>query len=347
MSLAAIELNDAAVALARDGELLSESPGFALIEKDALVVGDDARRRARLEPRLVSTRFWCRLSNDAVFPAAPAGATFADLARAHVSRVWTSAGQGADGVILVVPGSFGRRRLGLLLGIAEQLSLPVCGLVDSALAACRSPAGEGLIVHVDVHLHGAVITGIEASDTLRRVFTHDIEGHGLVQLYDGWMKLIADSFVQTTRFDPLHRAQSEQAIYDRLSPWLSTLVAQASMGIEMVARDGGTHVIRLTRDRVVECAREFYVRLAADIGERCGGRPFALQLSHGAARLPGLAAALQPAADGPAVILPAGAGALGALERARAITGGDRHNTLTLSLPRDAFAAHGTIETSR
>ena len=347
MSFAAIELNDAAVALARDGELLSESPGFALIEKDTLLVGDDARRRARLQPRSVSTQFWSRLSNDPVFPATPAGVTFADLAREHVSRVWASAGQGVDGVILVVPGSFERGQLGLLLGIAEQLSLPVCGLVDSALAACRSPAGEGLIVHVDVHLHGAVITGIEASDTFCRVFAHDIEGHGLVQLYERWITLIAELFVQTTRFDPLHRAPSEQAIYDRLPLWLSTLVAQASMGIEMAARDGGVHVIRLTRDRVVECARDFYARVAADISELCGGRPFALQLSHGAARLPGLAAALQPAADGPAVILPAGAGALGALERAAGVTHADWQNTLTLSLPRDALAAHGTIETSR
>ena len=347
MSLAAIELNDAAVALARDGELLSESPGFALVEKDTLLVGDDARRRARLEPRSVSTRFWSRLSNDPVFPATPAGVTFADLALAHVSSVWASAGEGVDGVILAVPGSFERAQLGLLLGIAEQLSLPVCGLVDSALAACRSPVGKGLVVHVDVHLHAAVITGIEASETFRRTFSHAIEGNGLVQLYDGWITLIAELFVQTTRFDPLHRAQSEQAIYDRLPLWLSTLAAQTSMGIEMEARDGGVHVIRLTRDRVVECARDFYTRLAAGIGELCSGRPFALQLSHGAARLPGLAAALQPAADGPAVILPAGAGALGALERAAGVTDADWQNTLTLSLPRDAIAAHGTVETSR
>ena len=347
MSLAAIELNDAAVALARDGELLSESPGFALMEEDTLRLGDDARCRARLAPRSVSTRFWSRLSNDSVFPAAPAGVTFADLAQAHVSSVWASAGEDVDGVILVVPGSFERAQLGLLLGIAEQLSLPVCGLVDSALTACRLPAGTGLVVHVDVHLHGTVITGIEAGETFRRTFAHHTDGHGLVELYDEWITLIAEQFVHTTRFDPLHRAQSEQAIYDRLPLWLSTLVAQASMGIEMEARDGGVHVIRLTQARVVACATDFYARLAADIGELCSGRPFALQLSHGAARLPGLAAALQPAADGPAVILPAGAGALGALERAAGVTHGGWQNTLTLSLPRDAIAAHGVVETTR
>ena len=347
MSLAAIELNDAAVALARDGEMLTESPGFALIEQDTLLVGDDALRRARLQPRLVSTRFWDRLSNDPVFSAAPASATYADLARAHVSSVWTSAGQGVDGLILVVPGSFERRQMGLLLGIAEQLALPVRGMVDSALAACRPPAGEGLIIHVDVHLHGTVVTGVEMGDTRRRVFTHNIKGSGLVQLYDGWIKLIADLFVQTTRFDPLHRAESEQAIYDRLPLWLSTLVAQRSMGIEMVAWDGGVHVIRLTQARVVECARDFYGRLAADIGELCGGRPFALQIAHGAARLPGLAARLQSAADDPAVILAAGAGALGALDHASSIADGSRRNTLTVSLPRDAFAERGGAESFR
>ena len=257
MSLAAIELTDAAVALARDGELLSESPGFALMEEDTLRLGDDARCRARLAPRSVSTRFWSRLSNDSVFPAAPAGVTFAELAQAHVSSVWASAGEGVDGVILAVPGSFERAQLGLLLGITEQLSLPVCGLVDSALTACRLPAGKGLVVHVDVHLHGTVITGIEAGETFRRTFAHHTDGHGLVELYDEWITLIAEQFVHTTRFDPLHRAQSEQAIYDRLPLWLSTLVAQASMGIEMEARDGGVHVIRLTQDRVVACATDF------------------------------------------------------------------------------------------
>ena len=74
MGYAAIELNDVAVTLARDGALLSQSPGFALLEQDTLLVGDDALRQARLKPRLISTRFWDRLSNDPVFPAA--GASF-------------------------------------------------------------------------------------------------------------------------------------------------------------------------------------------------------------------------------------------------------------------------------
>ncbi len=104
------------------------------------------------------------------------------------------------------------------------------------------------------------------------------------------------------------------------------------------------HVIRLARSRLVECAREFYGRLGAEIGELCGGRPCALQLSDGAARLPGLAAALLSVVDGPAVPLPSGAGALGALRRAWQITDEGRSNFLTVSVPRDAFAGHETAE---
>ncbi len=39
MSTAAIELNDSGFAIVRDGALLPESPGYAVLEGDQLVVG--------------------------------------------------------------------------------------------------------------------------------------------------------------------------------------------------------------------------------------------------------------------------------------------------------------------
>jgi hypothetical protein len=338
MDFAAIELNDASVTLARDGLLRAQSPGYALIEQDVLTVGEPALRQARLKPRMVSTRFWDRLSTDPVFPAIPTGFSFADLARAHLSHVWAQGGHDTGGLILVVPGYFERRQLGLLLGIAEQLTLPVCGMVDSGLAACSPHAEEGLVVHVDIHLHRSVITGIEVHDEARRIFHRSLDGHGLVQLFDGWVRLIADSFVQTTRFDPLHRADSEQAIYDRLPSWLAALKEQDAMGVQMAARDGGVHVTRLTRSQFVEHARGFYARLGSAIGELCGERSSTLHLADAAARLPGLAEALCSPVDRAARLLPSGAGALGALRHASQIADGGWRNTLTVRLPRHVLA---------
>lgn len=338
MGFAAIEFNDTGIALARDGVLLAQCPGYALLDNDRLLVGEEALRQSRLKPRLTSTRFWQRLSNDPVLPSTPTGASFADVARAHLSQLWARGGQQADKLILVVPGSFERQQLGLLLGIAEQLELPVRGMVDSALVACRARACEELIVHVDIHLHRLVVTGVALGDTAQRLFYRSLEGCGLIQLYDRWIRLIADLFVRTTRFDPLHRAQSEQAIYDRLPIWLAALGVQGSMGIEMAARDGGMHAIRLNRSQIVESVRDIYVRLATLIEELRAERPFSLQLADGVFRLPGLSAALGSLTRDQAIALPPGAAALGALRRAAQITAGGWRNTLTVSLARDAVA---------
>ncbi len=47
MPTVAIELNDAGVTTARQGTLLPESPGYALVDGEHLVVGAEARDRAR------------------------------------------------------------------------------------------------------------------------------------------------------------------------------------------------------------------------------------------------------------------------------------------------------------
>jgi hypothetical protein len=309
-----------------------------------MLVGEEALRQARLKPRLVSTRFWERLGNDPVFPASAMTPSFADLARAHLSRIWSSAGSDVDGLILVVPASFEPRRLGLLLGIAEQLARPVRAMVDSALVGCRGPVDEDLIVHVDIHLHRTVVTGVELGTTVRRTFHRSLEGQGLIQLYDTWIRCIAAIFVQTTRFDPLHRAQTEQAIYDRLPRWLAAFATQDSMLVELTAQNGAAHTIRLSRDQMVECATEFYGRLAQTIEELCGGRPCSLQLSDGAARLPGLAASVTSAAGQSALSLPSGAGAIGALQHSAQWSEETWNNTLTVSLPREVFAGQWARE---
>ena len=74
---------------------------------------------------------------------------------------------------------------------------------------------------------------------------------------------------------------------------------------------------------------------------------FVLELEENAASIPGLADSLPGGIAGPVVKLPPGAGALGALRRAPWIVQPDWRNTLTVSLPRDAFAAHEAVEQSR
>ena len=203
---------------------------------------------------------------------------------------------------------------------------------------------EDLIVHVDIHLHRTVVTGVELGTTVRRSVHRSLEGQGLIQLYDAWVRCIAAIFVQTTRFDPLHRAQTEQAIYDRLPRWLAAFAMQDSMTVEMTAQNGATHTARLSREQMIGCATGFYVGLAQTIEGLCGGRPFSLQLSDGAARLPGLAASITSAVGQSALSLPAGAGAIGALQHGTLWSDSTWNNSLTVSLPREVFAGQWATE---
>ena len=66
--LLALELSDAGILVRGSSETppaaAAASPGFALLESGTLVVGTEARDRARLRPRLIHNRFWDRLGTE-------------------------------------------------------------------------------------------------------------------------------------------------------------------------------------------------------------------------------------------------------------------------------------------
>src|SRR5690606_8064319 len=109
-------------------------PGFAHVERGRIVTGEEARRVSRLKPRQTSSRFWSALSLDAGSAGADVGKSAAELAYAQLDAIWKRTGSGAEDVVLVVPGGYGREQLGLLLGLAQECEIPVRALVDAAVA---------------------------------------------------------------------------------------------------------------------------------------------------------------------------------------------------------------------
>ena len=111
--------------LAEGGAVLGPSPGCALVEGDVPLFGEEALRRSRLCPRLVASDFWSRLDAAPLGPPFPDGLSAADLVHGHLESLWAKAEAGTDEVVLAVPGVYDERQLGLLLGIAQALSMPV------------------------------------------------------------------------------------------------------------------------------------------------------------------------------------------------------------------------------
>ena len=357
MSLLAVELNDAGLLLARSGSdgipvLAGEdSPGLAVLHEGRVHVGSDAVPRYRIAPLHAQNRFWQALSLDALPWSARGIATAADLAHAHLSTVLAAeARHGADELLIAVPPGYTREQLGLLVGVANECGVSVRGLVDAGLAAVATVAPAPCLLHLDLQLHQATATLIEASridGMLRRTRYELLPGAGVLALRQTMAESIATAFVRETRFDPLHQAASEQRLHDLLPSWLQSL-AMADETVAEIELGATTHRISLTRaqlEAVVEPLSDDIVRLVQMA--RPPGAALHLCFSPRVASIPGLVSRLAALRDCLLVELAQGAPAIGALRAAAAIVRPANAITLVHRLPlADAQDATATAEAS-
>ncbi len=280
-----LELNDIAVTVhGRDGGEVA-SPPFASLHSGSVITGDAARSQARLLPRQTNSRFWQRLGIEPL-PGAAAGVRHhADLAYAHLRHLHELAG-GPDRLLLAVPESFERQQLGILLGLIEQCPFDAAGIVDAAVAACAGADLHGRVTHLDLQLHQAVLTRLQADDEVVRERVDVIPDAGLQRLLDGWARMIADRFIEQCRFDPLHDAGTEQGLYDRLGGWLGASAAEEE---QMIALESGgiVHRAKLRRSELLDSAEVCFRQWREALQDGS-----AVVLSHRIAELPGFAAGL-------------------------------------------------------
>jgi hypothetical protein len=344
----AIELNDAGIlALDETGLLAPASPGYALVDGGALRTGTDALDRARLKPRQVNNRFWDRLDTTPLSPPFPDGLSDADLAHTHLKQLWDSLQSAAGGVILAVPGWRSDAQLGLALGIARSCQIPVTGLIDAGLAACARGYPGHTLLHVDLELHRTVLTELEQDQEIVRRRVEVTQHAGLVSLHEAWVKLIAETFIQRTRFDPLHAAATEQQLYHRLPHWLELLRGGESAVVAMKAA-GKEHSVELTRQQAVAAVNPLYEHILQLVGLlKRAGEPATVLLSHRMAELPGLEARISELQDTEIVTLPAAAAADGALCHAEDLESRDETLPFVTRIPRTSRRIEQLVPRSR
>jgi len=325
MSLLGLELSDAGIMVATNDSvgLLQvdgadrESPGFALSEGSRLLVGRTAEDKAHLHPRRFNNIFWSQLSTEPLKQPSPYAQNHAEMAYTHLAQIWENIKGHGDELVMAVPGFLDRDQLGLLLGIAEELSIPLKGIVALPVAASSTPSPGRMLLHLDIHLHGSEVNLLEQGKSLNLKDSVTAEGQGLHNLHREWVETIAAEFVRTTRFDPLHRADFEQALYNRLPSILAALQHDPLVMCEMTAGPK-THRVSLSRDLLIQKSEATFselLRLIKDIRERYGGasQPVTLQLTHRISRLPGCKEMLAKMPDTQVIELEPGAGALGVL----------------------------------
>ena len=333
MAQIAVHLNDAGISVQDEKRILYREPGFALLDNDQLTTGIAAFAQARVKPRYINNAFWSDLQTVPLKDRRFHHLSAADIVSRQLEQIWR--GKSADAIVVAVPSYMTTANLSLFLGIASELRIPVAGMVDAAVAATRREYQGAVPVHVDISLHGALLTRLAQSGQASVDRTAVVDECGMIALYDTWIALIAETFVKQSRFDPLHTAETEQMLQDNLQGWLATAAGHDTVTMELDYR-GIKHAVELESLELIAAAAPIYHRIVSSLRAlyQADETP-ALQLSDRAARMPGLADILTARVGGDIYLLEAGATTRGLLTRCRDLKAGDAAVSLVRTLPWD------------
>ena len=335
MTILGIELNDAAIS-AVDGQSAPVSaPGYAVVKDGDILVGFDAWKSARLHPKQTTNRFWRDLSDQPLPRLMHGGVSAADLVHTQLQDLCAGFAPRVEGAVFAVPAHWSPDQLGLLLGIAEDLAIPVNGLVDSAVAATRREYRGSDLLNLDASLHELTISRMLQAGKTSVGERRAVDLVGIEGLERVCAEFIARRFVEGTRFDPLHDGKSEQYLYDQMHFWLDDLNRETVLALT-VEFGGNEFATTLNRSELAERVIEYIEPVIQQVRSLLSvGVPAAVQVSDRLAVFPGFVEAMARLSRATVFILEPAAAALGALHRAGSLASTEGGIRLTTALPWD------------
>lgn len=311
-----------------DGHGVQDWPGFAYYDGQKYLFGRAAEDQWFVHPRRVAHTFWARLAHEpsTIGPAGKPAAS-SELAfhffRRFAERVIVSSP--ADRMILAVPGAYLKdtateeEKIGLLLGIAGELKLPLAGIVDLACAALCDPRAPGFnpalpVVMLDLHLESADVTLLTTDERLERKDFIQLPQSGYAQLLKHLTGTTGNRFLRHTAFDILEDGRIEQTFFRQTKEFLLSGAAEHRFQINTASR---TYEMLAKREQLASDAQAFVNTLVQAMQTFLRNSPHASEpctvaLSDRTARVPGLEARLRTAGFHRLLHLPPGAAACGA-----------------------------------
>jgi hypothetical protein len=281
----AIELDDRAVAFARDGQVLSTAPSAVWDGSTGDLPGASAWNALRRHPTATSTRHLGALLSH----APPSDRAVALVAAELIRRLAAQPPNADERVWIAAPARAPESGLSALLAITRSLSLPVDGFVSAAVASVAALGLEQAAIVLELGLHHTAATFVDRDGSqLRRRRTVLSERSGLLAFYQGWLELVSTTMVKRTRFDPLHDAATEQRLFDSLATWARE--AERAGSVNAVLTKGTERFeVTLTRDQFARAGRNLHRDILTLLHElRPAGAPVALVAPAAIGNLPGL-----------------------------------------------------------
>lgn len=280
-----------------------------------------------VHPRQICRNVWLRLSREpSTLTVDGRAVSFSQLAfyflKDYVARLPVKPTK----VMLAVPGGYLKdeatedEKVGLLLGMAAELGLPLAGIVDMACAALCDPRIDYFdpshpILVVDVQMHGCELTMIRREDHyVRRGFAF-LPQTGFQEVLQHLTTAMGNRFLRHTTFDILEDGRIEQVFYRQTKDFLLSGGAEQQFQINTANR---AYQMVATRDQLVSDSAgvvQSVVQGAQALLESSGSRGMhcTVALTGRTVVLPGIAARLRSAGMGRLLRLPVGAAAAGAV----------------------------------
>ncbi len=282
-----------------------------------------------VHPRQICHHFWSRLSREAstlsVEGKAPSFSQLAYFFLRDLQEKIVAAGP-MEKVVLAVPGAYLKdaatedERVGLLLGMASELKLPLVGVLDMACAALCDARVDYFdpslpLLVVDIHLHGAEITLMRTEDSrpARKEFSY-LPQTGCAELLRHITTAMGNRFLRHTTFDILEDGRIEQVFYRQCKEFLLSRAAQHHYQLNTSNRH---YELVATREQLAADTAGFVQALVQGtqaLLHKNSGRPglCTVALTDRVALLPAIAARFRAAGFAHVLRLPGGAAAMGA-----------------------------------
>ncbi len=301
------------------------SPGYAYLGDRGLVLGEGAIAAFKLNPARTTDRFWDQLSlTPSALAARSKPISHAHLAYLHFKMVWdriSALGESIDGVGLAVPGHLltsdpaEEERLGILLGIVSDLSIPISTLLPIELSgfhfnAPQLVATADVVYHLDVHQYRTHLYRLSGLSELRSQPVGKIPDCGFHPIVESLHSKLTQRFLSETAFDISEDLEIEQLFFEKIRRLLygghqrTMELAIPFEGREIAIQLGVDFLERLVTPYTERIADTVFRSLREDM--RGGSHPrIVLQLTGRAAALPGLAAFIQRHAPVPIQVVTA------------------------------------------
>ena len=243
-----IDINDGGLTCTDDqGEVVYDQPSIAYFNGKILLFGNEALANVKSHPQACASQYMGRLSDETL--ASPLGEALnhADLIFHHLKKMTTATS--IEECAFLIPAYFSDEQLQLLLGIALAVGLTPRGFINSGLARQKAN-NEPNFYLLDIGLRQGQLSSVALTDTmLANTSTANFDSLGLFSIVDTWLKEIANVFLDSIRFDPLHSATTEQQAFDQVLTWVEQgqlpQDARISVDIEGYSRSAEININKL------------------------------------------------------------------------------------------------------